>query len=87
MPATANLLSDYQLLLAERMVSRRASEDYCYWVRRFLAERPAPDTQLTESEIRTFLSNLNEQDTTASAYRRAEVALELLIEGLLESAA
>lgn len=87
MPANANLLSDYQLLLAERMVSRRASEDYSYWVRRFLAERAAPDAQLSESEIRTFLSNLNEQDTTASAYRRAEVALELLIEGLLESAA
>lgn len=87
MPANANLLSDYQLLLAERMVSRRASEDYSYWVRRFLAERAAPDAQLSESEIRTFLSNLNEQDTSASAYRRAEVALELLIEGLLESAA
>ena len=50
----------------------------------FLAERPAPDAQLTQSEIRAFLLNLNEQDTTASAYRRAEVALELLIEGLLE---
>ena len=87
MPANANLLSDYQLLLAERMVSRRASEDYSYWVRRFLAERPAPDAQLTQSEIRAFLLNLNEQDTTASAYRRAEVALELLIEGLLEPAA
>ena len=87
MPANANLLSDYQQLLAERMVSRRASEDYSYWVRRFLAERAAPDAQLSESEIRTFLSNLNEQDTSASAYRRAEVALELLIEGLLESAA
>ena len=87
MPANANLLSDYQQLLAERMVSRRASEDYSYWVRRFLADRAAPDAQLSESEIRTFLSNLNEQDTSASAYRRAEVALELLIEGLLESAA
>ena len=87
MPANANLLSDYQQLLTERMVSRRASEDYSYWVRRFLAERAAPDAQLSESEIRTFLSNLNEQDTSASAYRRAEVALELLIEGLLESAA
>lgn len=87
MPANANLLSAYQQLLAERMVSRRASEDYSYWVRRFLAERAAPDAQLSESEIRTFLSNLNEQDTSASAYRRAEVALELLIEGLLESAA
>ena len=87
MPANANLLSDYQQLLTERMVSRRASEDYSYWVRRFLAERTAPDAQLSESEIRTFLSNLNEQDTSASAYRRAEVALELLIEGLLESAA
>ena len=87
MPANANLLSDYQQLLAERMVSRRASEDYSYWVRRFLAERPASDTPLAESEIRTFLANLNAQDTSASAYRRAEVALELLIEGLLESSA
>lgn len=87
MPANAKLLSDYQLLLAERMVSRRASEDYTYWVRRFLAERSTPDAQLTESEIRSFLVNLNEQETSASAYRRAEVALELLIEGLLKSAA
>ena len=87
MPANANLLSDYQQLLAERMVSRRASEDYSYWLRRFMAERTTPDAALSETEIRAFLSNLNEQDTTASAYRRAEVALELLIEGLLESAA
>ena len=87
MPANANLLSDYQLLLAERMVSRRASEDYTYWVRRFLAERTEPDTALSETEIRAFLANLNEQETTASAYRRADVALELLIDGLLESAA
>ena len=87
MPANANLLSDYQQLLAERMVSRRASEDYSYWVRRFLVERAAPDSKLSENEIRTFLANLNEQDTSASAYRRAEVALELFIEGLLESAA
>jgi hypothetical protein len=52
-----------------------------------LAERTEPNTALSETEIRAFLANLNEQETTASAYRRAEVALELLIEGLLESAA
>ena len=77
------LLERYQQLLHERLVSRRASEDYLYWVRRFLNERELLDQDPTEREARDFLKLLREERLSSSAERRAEVALELLVNELL----
>lgn len=72
------LIEQYQQLLHERLVSRRASEDYLYWVRRFLNEQALDDTQPTERDINVFLKTLQGERLSSSAERRAEVALDLL---------
>lgn len=79
-----DLLDRYTVLLHERLVSRRASEDYTYWVRRFLSERASLDVPPTTSEIKGFIRQIQSETNSASATRRAEVALELLVDELLE---
>lgn len=84
--AIANeLLDNYQSILHERLVSRRASEDYLYWVRRFLIERPSVDTLPTPREVDMFLSQLRQEANSASSLRRAEVALDLFHQELLNT--
>ncbi|QGG80681.1 hypothetical protein GH975_08915 [Litorivicinus lipolyticus] len=73
-----HILQRYQNLLHERLVSRRASEDYLYWVRRFLNERHTPDAMPDTGEVARFLRTLKTDRLSSSAERRAEVALELL---------
>ena len=80
---TTDLLDRYQVLLHERLVSRRASEDYTYWVRRFLAERAALDNHPTAQEVTSFYKQLKAETTSASSLRRAEVALDLFSQELL----
>ena len=73
-----DLLDQYQTVLHERLVSRRASEDYIYWTRRFLMERGS-DEQPTENEGRLFLKALQKEQISSSAMRRAEVAIDLFL--------
>lgn len=83
---TSELLERYQTLLHERLVSRRAAEDYVYWVRRFLSERSSLDTLPTEAEVDRFVAQLRKESNTGSTTRRAEVALELFTNELLVQA-
>jgi len=80
---TTDLLDRYQSLLHERLVSRRASEDYLYWVRRFLSERTSLDTLPEVSEVERFITALGKENNTSSTARRAEVALDLFARELL----
>lgn len=75
---TLELLNRYQAVLHERLVSRRASEDYLYWTRRFLVERDH-DALPTENESRSFLRELQKEQLSSSALRRAEVAIDLFL--------
>lgn len=74
----SHIIERYQQLLHERLVSRRASEDYLYWVRRFLNEREHQDAMPRAAEVARFLKALKSDQLSSSAERRAEVALELL---------
>lgn len=83
-PIANELLDRYTTLLHERLVSRRASEDYTYWVRRFLAERDEINELPTSSEVNRFIQKVHAETNSASASRRAEVALELFLNELVE---
>lgn len=80
----SQLLDRYQQLLHERLVSRRASEDYLYWVRRFLSEIDTMDELPSEGDVRAFLRTLKTENLSSSAERRAEVALDLMVSELLD---